>query len=725
MKYLFLIVLLIFCFIFPVSGKPVNLLAVSTRPYGSLPLGSSTEIFTFGGGVEASASFFPAALHFFGFGLGSNLKMMPLQSADGMWTVTGFGSVTARFPIGDRFAVLAHGSAGYYYWSGIGWDAAEVDGGGFVVKGGLAATFRLFGPFSLGLGASYDLYTKLYNGISFDLSVRLDIPLRSGKQPVEVNAEEEVRPEPYTEADTERKKQTIEDGPGPLMDAEFFVKIDEIELQKLFPVLYKYYDNHPLGSIVVKNSGSHPAKNIRLQFYVERYMDNPMEIGELFTLGPGEEKQLELYGLFTEELMQITEGTKASAKLSLAYTVGEETYSRDYTPVVEFHNRNALSWDDDTKIASFVTAKDPEILTFAKRTVSWMQDEKNPAVDENLQKGIAVFEALGSYGMQYEIDPTTPFSEFSEDETTIDFLQFPRQTLQFTSGDCDDLSALYTSLLEAVGVETAVITIPGHIYAAFALEAPPDEARRKFSRPDELIFREGKVWVPVEITLCREPFGKAWERGAKEWRENNSRDQAKLYPTRTSWQTYQAVGFKEEAAGIELPDRTTVTEAFRRSLDRHIEKEIYPQVARLHNRMAESETPYKYQNKLAVLYARHGMYEKALETLEEIVALEDYPPAFINLGNIYFLRDEYSAALTHYEKVLEGETDNKTALLGIARCHHELQNYGFVKKTYDELKSVDPDLADRFAYLDLKGEEAGRAAAAAGVREVVLWEEEE
>jgi len=66
-------------------------------------------------------------------------------------------------------------------------------------------------------------------------------------------------------------------------------------------------------------------------------------------------------------------------------------------------------------------------------------------VDENLQKGMAVFEAVKSYGIRYEIDPTTPFSEFSENEQAVDFLQLPRQTLQFTNGDCDDLSMLYTA----------------------------------------------------------------------------------------------------------------------------------------------------------------------------------------------------------------------------------------------------------------------------------------
>ncbi|MFW6293995.1 MAG: hypothetical protein ACOC7V_16970, partial [Spirochaetota bacterium] len=68
----------------------------------------------------------------------------------------------------------------------------------------------------------------------------------------------------------------------------------------------------------------------------------------------------------------------------------------------------------------------------------------------------------------------------SEDRGAVDFLQFPRQTLTYSSGDCDDLTALYIALLESVGVDTAFITVPGHIYAAFAVETSPEEARREF-----------------------------------------------------------------------------------------------------------------------------------------------------------------------------------------------------------------------------------------------------
>ena len=692
-----------------------SILSVNAAPYGAMPLGSSGALFDLGTGVEISASFIPAGFGFFGVGLGGDVLLLPLESADSIYAVSGFGGPVFRLPLGQRFALFAQGKAGYYSWNSSGWNAGGDTGGALVLGGKAGGLYRMGDSFSLGLGVSYDYYTDLYNGLSVSLSASYDFSFELPRRPVRVKSEQEVKPQPLEDEEEETFDLGEEDG----------VELRRINLSTLFPVLYKYYDTNPVGTAVVKNFEEEPAENVRIRFFVERYMDNPTEIGSSFDLEPGEQREVELSGLFTDELMEITEGTKASAKISLSYKMDEQEYSLDYTPSLEFHNRNALSWDDDRKIASFVTAKDPEILSFSKPVVSWMGEVKNPAIDENLQKGMALFEAVKAYGIRYEIDPTTPFSELSENEMAIDFLQFPRQTLTYISGDCDDLSALYTALLEAVGVETAVITIPGHIYAAFALDASPDEARRMISRSDTLIFREEKAWVPVEITLSQETFEKAWQEGAKQWRENNSREQARLYPTRDSWQTYQAVGFREGSGGIRLPERAAVLSAFKETLNRHIDREIYPQVAKIQGRIASGGSPYKYENKLAVLYARHGLYERALEELEQIVSRREYPPALVNLGNIHFLREEYEDALDYYQRVLDRDGGNRTALLGVSRCNHELENYGFVAKTYDRLRSVAPGLAARFAYLDLRGEEANRAADAAGIMETVVWEEEE
>ena len=60
----------------------------------------------------------------------------------------------------------------------------------------------------------------------------------------------------------------------------------------------------------------------------------------------------------------------------------------------------------------------------------------------------------------------------------------------------------------------------------------------------------------------------------------------------------------------------------------------------------------------------------------------------------------------------------------MARVNHELENYGIVRKAYNKLKAVDPELAEQFAYLSLRGEEAARAAEISAVKEVIVWDKE-
>ena len=689
MKHLFIIILFISLAAAAGFANPAHQLSINAVPSGALPLGSSADAFTFGAGTEVSAYFIPGSLKVFGLKAGASFLSLPLNSpaADhSVWTLSGFGGPYLRLPFGDRFSVYAEGHAGYYYWGAGGWDAGDTTGGGLVFGGGAGALFRVAGPFTLGLGASYDYYSNLYNGLNITLAVSLDFPA------------------------LEKETGTLE--------------LQEIQFLPLFPVLYSYYAKNTVGTVTVLNTGSKPAENITLQIYVDRYMDNPMTVGETFSLAPGEDTTVDLYALFNENLMEVTEGTKTSARLTVSYPGKNDVYTADATGILEFYNRNAMMWDDDRKIASFMTAKDPEIMNFAKNTVTWMQEVENPALDGNLQRAMALFEAVKAYGIRYQVDPATPFSEFSEDTRAVDYLQFPRQTLQYTNGDCDDLTTLYASLLEAVGVESAFITIPGHIYAAFALKASPEEAKRSFGNPADLIFLEDKVWMPVEITMFQDTFEKAWFTGAKEWRENSGAGQAILYPVREAWGSYQAVGFKE-GAGITLPDRGQVTDAVRITINKHVDREIYPQVESLKKKLKDNPSDIRSRNKLALVHARYGLYDQALEDFLEILEEREYSPALTNTANIYYLKGDLAEALEYYDRALDQNDKNRSALVGVARCNYDMENYGTVKQVYAKIQELDPDLAGRFAYLDMRSDEDARASAVAELSNTVVWEEEE
>ena len=53
-----------------------------------------------------------------------------------------------------------------------------------------------------------------------------------------------------------------------------------------------------------------------------------------------------------------------------------------------------------------------------------------------------------------------------------------------------------------------------------------------------------------------------------------------------------------------------------------------------------------------------------------------------------------------------------------------MENYETVGNYYEQLKIVSPDIAEKYAYLDVRVEGFGRADDAGGLKGVVLWNEE-
>jgi tetratricopeptide (TPR) repeat protein len=127
---------------------------------------------------------------------------------------------------------------------------------------------------------------------------------------------------------------------------------------------------------------------------------------------------------------------------------------------------------------------------------------------------------------------------------------------------------------------------------------------------------------------------------------------------------------------------------------------------------------------MGVLYARYGLMDKAEVEFAKVLDANDYLPTLINLGNMYYLRGQWYQALEYYQRASKKAPENPTVLLGIARVYHELENYKIVEKTYEQLKDKAPDIADRFAYLEMTKSEGVRSADVVRLKGIVLWEEE-
>jgi hypothetical protein len=146
--------------------------------------------------------------------------------------------------------------------------------------------------------------------------------------------------------------------------------------------------------------------------------------------------------------------------------------------------------------------------------------------------------------------------------------------LFYRGGDCDDLSILFCSLLEALGIESAFVTVPGHIYIAF------NTGVNKGQQVKGAIEHEGRLWLPVEITLPRGGFLNAVETGAKEWNgagEDTGGGERSgiraLYPMRESWRVYRSVSVPEAGNRLpKMPDEEEILRAFANSMTQFIGK---------------------------------------------------------------------------------------------------------------------------------------------------------
>jgi hypothetical protein len=316
--------------------------------------------------------------------------------------------------------------------------------------------------------------------------------------------------------------------------------------QRVFPVSYAWYEHNPVASVRITNNESNTITDVSLSFYLEQYMNQATVFATLPRLAPGDSAEFPVTALFNESMLDLTENMNVNAVVQVEYRSLGARKQTSFPLQMPVYHRNAFAWDDDRRAASFVSARDPAAVYFARYTEAALRGSLLPDLPKNLQYGAALFAALDLYGTVYVVDPSSSYVELSENASALDTLNYPYQTIFYQGGDCDDLSILYCSLLEVLGIKTAFLTIPGHIYMAFD---PGDEAWGQNNR-DDLIEHKGRFWLPVEITVPEQGFSQAWRVGIREWNAAAAGERA-VYPMADSWALYPPVSVP--GAGERLP----------------------------------------------------------------------------------------------------------------------------------------------------------------------------
>ncbi|MBU0926386.1 MAG: hypothetical protein KKA67_01425 [Spirochaetes bacterium] len=679
-------------------GQNAENFSIHVRPGAEIPLGpksalfDETAIYTVGGSASVVGQYiFPELPFLYAEGL-VDAGLHPTQAQDSLAIASAGMGIGVDLRVADRMSLQLGAVGG----ASLGFFGAAEPAGNPYLGGSVSANWDLSPGFALSAGGTYryhvgwdesaSAFADLYQGMSVWAGAILRFKPDSGRQKL---------------------------------------RITDVKTQPLFPVFFGYYEHNPFGSLVLHNLENSAITNVDVSFYVGEYMEQPMLTASYPSLARKQSVEVPIKALFTSRLMNLTESAKVATEIRIAYTYLGERFSYTHPLTVTVLDRNSMTWDDDRKAASFVTPRDPTVLIFSKNTAGLVRDQGNNPLNLNFRIAMGIFEALRLYGMNYVIDPQSSFIEASQDELFLDYLQFPSQTLIYRAGDCDDLSILFSALLESVGIETAFITVPGHIFMAFSLGITEAEARKSFTSASDFIYKDDKAWIPIEVTIVQEGFLKAYKTATKQWKEAVSKDVAGFFPIHSAWQTYQPVGFSGGSLSLLFPSADSVIQSYKTNLDAFVAQEIQTKVESFESTIRRGGDRASIRNSFGILYAKYGLFKEAEAQFKSALKLDKKAyNAMINLANLFFLQERMDDALEWYRAAYEIVPNNELVLAGLARAEFENEDYKASQDHYAKLSALNPRIAKEYAYLGSTSTSIVRASVARDKGET-FWDEEE
>ncbi len=466
------------------------------------------------------------------------------------------------------------------------------------------------------------------------------------------------------------------------------VEIIPVELNYIFSSNYKYYLDKPIGRIAVRNNTDTAFSNVKVSFYLKDFMDFPTDM-VVKELPAGQTVDVDLKATLNNRILNTTEDTPIQSQLTVSwYQDGEEKTSTLNKPV-KVLSKNAIIWDKPQRLANFITPKDTPVFGFSRYALNEkgkFQDEVS-FLNENTLTALMVWEALGEYGLSYLADPVNPYAVIkSSGGAVLDTVQFPRNTLKLRSGDCDDLTALFSSILEAAGVRTALLDYPAHI--AMMFDTGSSDARDVGIPEEYLIKHNNTWWVGLETTLVGDDFYEAVKHEADLYRRSG--DEARVIDVRDAWAEFEPVTLPETEPES-YPDKAKFTARVKEAAAAMLKarydyfKEYYGRI------LLENPGDVDANLNLGILTAQRGESEAAVKYFGEVLGQEPFNPAALNnLGNVAFAQEKYEEAKKYYFDAVKADPYDADIWLNLARVSDKLGRNDDVRAFVDRAAKIDP-----------------------------------
>ncbi len=484
----------------------------------------------------------------------------------------------------------------------------------------------------------------------------------------------------------DRKKKSLAGTGGRIV-------MEDLRLERMFVAAHKQYATEPLGRIRLRNDSAEDYRGMRLSFFIKEYMDFPVT-KEIPELKAKTFIEVPLNATFNKKVLDIDEDTRVLVVATLAMADARDG-SQEVTQAMTLYGKNALIWANSDMIGSFITPRDDTLRNFVREAVNRYSAPAGSVLNRPLTQAATLFNTLAALGLRYQPDPDLPYSKLRADQ--VDYVQFPRETLRLKSGDCDDLSVLLAAAFENLGIESALVEVPGHLFMMFRTGVKQADRGLISLQEDLLVVRDGEIWIPVEATLVATSFSEAWAEGARRYRAAEALKQVQVVSLRRAWERFPPATLAPAGFSVEPPAGEHVRRLIQREhtvlLARRLEREVLPY------RQALAANPKDAEARLQIgtIYARAGIEDVALREFGAILAQDPrHASAHNNRGNLYFARGDYERALEGYRSAENSDPADGGIRMNAALAYYRLGKLVEARTKFTEATELRAELAAQY-----------------------------
>ncbi|MFN4352328.1 MAG: tetratricopeptide repeat protein [Hylemonella sp.] len=491
----------------------------------------------------------------------------------------------------------------------------------------------------------------------------------------------------------ESEKQAV--AASTLADNRAPLEIDAGQLHNVFSNSYKLYEKDGVGAIKLSNNTRSTMNDIKVSFVLNNFMDFPTE-QRIPSLEPGASREVVLKAVFNNNILTLTEDTPVQAKLEASYFENGQPRVYSQIKTINIYDKHRMGWDERGRYAAFVTPKDPLLINFSRSVASEFGANKEPT-----QLAAALFNTLGALGVTYVQDPINPYQVTSNKVDYVDYIQYPRETIQRRSGDCDDLVALYSAALESLGIPTRVLLVPGHMLMMFAtgVEASSDG----YTMNDMYVVHEGMLWIPVEATLVGKSFIKAWETGAATYYREKGKEGFAVFDVHEAWETFKPAGLPEDPWRAPVVGREVIERNFPGDLLSVLKISSQTMTRRYLQAIQKNPADMDAHLQTGIILARQGDRAEARKYFRKVVDNQPRNAAALNnLGNLHMLDSQYADAQKYYADAAKADPKDPEILVNLAQAYKAGKNVDKAKEAFTQAQKVDPAVANKYKALGLE-----------------------